>query len=128
MILRNFSGAGWIYSCDFSPAKPNLLCVGTHNHIVELWDVSGTTGGKLLNTFKGHRDAVMSVKFSNSGSKLISGGMDNELRFWDVASGKNIGRLQGHSNMVSSVAFMPSDEEVVSGSRDHTVKIWSVSD
>ena len=124
-VLRDYENAGWIYSCDFSPTDRGMLCVGTHQHVVELWNVAGAAGGQLLQTFKGHKDAVMSVNFSKAGTRIVSGGMDNDLRLWDVASGKNVGRFQGHANMVSSVKFMPNGEQVVSGSRDHTVKIWS---
>jgi WD40 repeat protein len=124
-VLRDQKNAGWIYSCDFSLKNRDLLCVGTHTHAVELWNVSGNTGGTLLKTLKGHKDAVMSVKFANNGSTIISGSMDNDLRLWEVETGQNLARLQGHTNMVSSVVFMPNNQQVVSGSRDHTVKVWA---
>ena len=123
-VCRSHKDAGWIYSIDFSPGDRNVLCVGTHKHTVEVWDISGNQGGKLLQVLTGHRDAVMSVGFSKNGSKIISGGMDNDMRLWETGTGNNLGCYQGHTNMVTSVAFMPDDKHFLSGSRDHIVRVW----
>ena len=122
-VLRG-STKGWIYSVNFSPTQRNILSVGTHQHNVEIWDVSGTTGGVLLNTLIGHRDAVMSVHFSPDGKRIVSGSMDTDLRIWETSTGTNLSCLKGHDNLVSSVSFMPDNERIASGSRDQMVRIW----
>jgi WD40 repeat protein len=66
--------------------------------------------------------------FSLDGKRLVSGGYDNVVRLWDVASGHQIGAaLTGHTNWVTSVAFSPDGKLVASGSADGTVRVWDVA-
>ena len=61
----------------------------------------------LVKTFTGHTRAVQSAAISPDGKYIVSGGDDDELRFWEVASGKQIKTFKGHTNQVWSIAFSP---------------------
>ena len=57
---------------------------------------------------------------------LASGGSDNLIRIWDLATAAEVGRLVGHEG---SVATLDCDQDVlVSGGYDATVRIWSIKD
>jgi WD40 repeat protein len=45
-------------------------------------------GVKLLRTLEGHENVVLSVAFDPEGRTLASGGSDNTVKLWEVASGK----------------------------------------
>jgi F-box and WD-40 domain protein MET30 len=57
---------------------------------------------------------------------LISGSLDNTIKFWDINTGKVLRTLFGHIEGVWAVA---SDRlRLVSGSHDRTIKVWAHED
>jgi hypothetical protein len=82
----------------------------------------------LVRTFTGHARAVQSAALSPDGSLAVSGGDDDDLRLWDVATGKTVRLLKGHTNQVWCVAFSPDGKYVLSGGDDNTVRLWDVAD
>ncbi|MFW9915558.1 MAG: serine hydrolase [Candidatus Thorarchaeota archaeon] len=87
--------------------------------------LNGTTG-KVLRSFIGHTDAVMSIAFSKDGSKLISGSWDKSIRLWNVSSGLELSIFANHTHKVTSAVFSRDESMIISGSLDETVKLWNV--
>jgi small GTP-binding protein len=81
-------------------------------------------GVKLLRTFKGHKDVVMSVSFDPTGETLATGSDDETVKLWDTASGMLLRTLAGHTSKVWCVAFDPTGRLLASASEDKTVKLW----
>ncbi|MCU1267893.1 MAG: hypothetical protein JWM21_4211 [Acidobacteria bacterium] len=75
----------------------------------------------------GHSSWVSSVMFSPDGKTLVSGGQDDRVVLWDVATGKEL-RAFSHNQIVESVCFSPDGKTVASGSADNTIKLWNFSD
>src|SRR5262249_9040848 len=59
----------------------------------------------LVRTFTGHARAVQSAALSPGGRLAVSGGDDDDLRLWDVATGKTLRLLKGHPDQVRTVRF-----------------------
>ena len=81
---------------------------------------------KKLTTNLGHAGNINSVSFSPNGAYLASGGEDQTIVLWHLASGKELRRLSGHEQEVKSVAFHSNGEQLVSGSRDGKILVWDV--
>ena len=66
------------------------------------------------------------MAFSPDGTILATGGYDNVLRLWDVATGRKRAELAGHTGWIESLAFSPDGRVIASGGLDG-VRLWDVA-
>jgi WD40 repeat protein len=66
-----------------SPDGTLLATAGKTDYSVRLWD---SATGELRDTFVGHANAVRAIAFSNDGKFLATGGDDQTVRLWKVAT------------------------------------------
>jgi len=109
---------------------------------------SGNAGKRpelILQT--GHTGSVNAVAFSPDNRWLASGGKDNVIKIWDLATGNILRTLYGHTANVNALVVSPDGKllasgsgdindkrdlgtftmgGVVGGAEDNTVRIWSV--
>lgn len=86
--------------------------------------------GDILATLQGHSDKVLTVKFSQNGQLLASGGGENDktVIIWNLGEKSSI-TLKGHSDWfggILSVDFGSNNKFLASGSKDKTIKIWDI--
>lgn len=74
----------------------------------------------------GHTGRILSVMLSPDGRYIASGGDDNLIKLWDVASGKEIRSLH-HKARVFDIDFSLDSKFIYSVCFDETVNIWEVS-
>lgn len=89
-----------------------------------LWE---TETGAVLQTFTGHRGAVISVGFSPDGISVLTGSDDYTARLWSSATGAELRSLTGHTGSVAAVAYSPDGKTILTGSSDATAKLWVAS-
>jgi WD40 repeat protein len=133
----NNTGMAWT-SVAFSPDGRQLATgeVGTVGRddkndpvlkvAVRIWDLCTLKGpeGGHVKAFEGHQDAITQVVFSPDGKQLVSSGVDQTVRLWDVSTGKEVVTFHEEAAALCA-AFSPDGQRVVSGSADHTVKLWT---
>jgi WD40 repeat protein len=71
-------------------------------------------------------DTVRAVAFSPDGLILATGGYDNVLRLWDVATGRKRVDLAGHTGWIESLAFSPDGRTIASEGLDGG-RLWDVA-
>lgn len=81
-----------------------------------------------MNTFRGHKDTVITSKYSNDGNSLVTGSLDKSIIIWDGDNAALKVRMEGHTGRVLSVSWSCDDLLLASGSSDKTVRIWRVAD
>ena len=63
------------------------------------------SGGEVEAELKGHTNLVMSVAFSQDGSRVVFGSRDETVWIWNVMMGEVEAELKGHTDWVMCVAF-----------------------
>jgi len=89
---------------------------------------SGTSGVKpelILQT--GHTRSANAVAFGPGNRWLVSGGKDNVIKIWDLATGNVLRTLHGHTSNVNALAVSPDGKLLASGSGDVNDKrdLWT---
>ncbi|KAI8087014.1 WD40-repeat-containing domain protein [Gilbertella persicaria] len=81
---------------------------------------------KLIHTWAGHDKGVSSIKFfPKTAHLLLSGGMDNDIKIWDVYHDKSLLRsYHGHDKAVRDIAFNNDGTKFLSVSYDRYIKLW----
>ena len=119
--LANFSK---VDDVALSPDGKTLTMASRGGH-VHVWDVPT---GKLLESLKGHSNAVLAVAFSPDGRTLASGGGDQTVRLWNVATRRELMQLDpgriGLGN-VATLAFSPDGKQLLTGGEHAGAALWS---
>jgi WD40 repeat protein/HEAT repeat protein len=74
----------------------------------------------------GQTHQVTALQFSPDGRWLVSGGSDNAVRLWEVASSKQVLEFAGHEGYVQGVAFGPGGRTAFSFARDAQAYLWEL--
>lgn len=128
-----------VHFIEFSP-KDEILAVGLRGQEIELWDFSNPGSPSRLGMMNGlHTGSVLSLRFNEEGSILVSSGcgefdenevcVSGEIHLWDVATQEYISPiLRGHMDAARSTDFSPDGNLLASGGDDGTILLWEVSD
>lgn len=66
-------------------------------------------------SYDGHTSSVTCIRYSASGSYLISSSLDKLVKIWDTKNGDCLATLRGHSRYVNCVAISKDCLLAVSG-------------
>ncbi|KCV72742.1 hypothetical protein H696_00321 [Fonticula alba] len=126
---------GPVYAVDVHMGA-GLVATGGEDHKIFLWSMYKLDETPLA-CWIAHTDSIVSLKFNETGSLLISGGMDGTVCVWDVTG--RCGKVVDTSSDVSTdepvviltgpseviwVKFSPDYETIMAGSEDGTVWLW----
>lgn len=81
---------------------------------------------KPLKEFEKTGHNVICLAFTQDCRFVATGGMDNQINLWDVATGTELISFKGHNDWIVSLAISPDGNYIVSGSKDKTARIWDV--
>jgi WD40 repeat protein len=69
---------------------------------------------------------INALVWNATGSVLVSGGSDGNLRWWDVQFEKCLALQQGHQGAVQSFRMSPNNQRLASCGDDNTIQIWNL--
>ena len=80
-----------------------------------------------MSTLTGHTDEVWALAFSPDGATLASGGLDDDIRLWDIKSHQCYQKFSGHSGWTLALTFSPDGAWLATGGSDHRIYLWNVA-
>lgn len=112
--------------------SPISICIGSYDGTVAALDLATEDDGLLALTARfaqpTHAGAVRSIALN--GARLLTGGVDETVRVYDVARRVEAGCLQQHSGTVSAASFFRSGNAsfALTGAHDAAVCVWRARD
>jgi WD40 repeat protein/mono/diheme cytochrome c family protein len=114
--------ADWVFGVQFAPDNTHLLTC-SRDKTAKVWDLAAK---ESVLTFPDHQNAVYAVAVKPDGKLGISGGEDNQLRFWNASGeGKQVRASGGHGKAIWKVLVHPNKPIIVTASSDGTVRTWN---
>ena len=114
-------GGKGLWSIALSPNGKSVAS-GDRDGKVRLWDIETK---KVVATWTGHADTVMSLCWSVDGERVVSGSNDGTIRVWDVESGDTVlGPIKTGHLFVSAVIYSPDTKKIATGGNKDALKIW----
>lgn len=111
-----------------------LVGTGSADKTVRVWDARAKKGQVFL--FKGHSDAVTTLRWGEGGRSLVTGSKDKTIRIWDTRAGRQRALCERHFDAINALRAIPEfikcstiDGEAgasfVSGGRDSSMNLWT---
>jgi U3 small nucleolar RNA-associated protein 12 len=123
-----------------SEVDTDVFAVGYADGSIRIWDARTSTA---IISFNGHKSAVTTLAFDQTGVRLASGSKDTDIVIWDLVSETGLFKLRGHKGQITGLHFlhpaaasqgdgedadMDSDQVyLLSTSKDALIKIWDVN-
>lgn len=111
-----------VNSTDVSRRGMETLVSGSDDCYIGFWDTRTKYAAAQLET----QFPVTAVAWSEDGSQVFSGGIDNDIRVWDVRKQEVVYTLLGHADTITSLRVSPDGQTLLSNSMDSTVRTWDV--
>lgn len=121
--VRKLKGhTGFVNSVRGTRRGQQMLVSGADDSAVKLWDARKRYA---VHTFdSGYQ--VTAVCYNDTAETVITGGLDNDLKVWDLRTNAVLYELKGHTNTVTGLALSPDGSTVLSNAMDNTLRCWDV--
>jgi WD40 repeat protein len=118
--FTNFSGE--VRSLALSPSGGVLAAGG--EHVVKLLNMET---GQEIDEISDPEADINCVAFSPANTNILAttGGADNAIKIWSLATKKAIARFSGHPIGIASIAFSPDGGLLASAGVDDTLKLFN---
>ncbi|KAJ7056651.1 WD40-repeat-containing domain protein [Mycena amicta] len=105
--------------------QADYLAVGSWDNSVRIYEIGpgGKSQGKAMYQ---HEGPVLSVCWSQDGTKILSGGADNAARLFDITTGQT-SQVAQHDAPIKAVRWVDAQGGILAtGSWDKTIKYWDL--
>lgn len=69
---------------------------------------------------------ITAVGFSDGADKIFTGGIDNDIKVWDLRKHEVAMKLQGHTETITSMQLSPDGSYLLTNSMDCTLRVWDM--
>jgi Prp8 binding protein len=121
--IRRHVGHEEIINClDISKRGQELLVSGSDDGYIGIWDSRQKDALDFIET----DFPVTAVALSEAGNEIFTGGIDNDIKVWDIRKKAVVYSLVGHNETITSLEISPDSQSLLSNSHDSTVRTWDI--
>ncbi|KAI9797211.1 MAG: hypothetical protein M1833_005620 [Piccolia ochrophora] len=121
--IRRHPGHEEVINClDVSRRGEELLVSGSDDGSIGIWDPRQKDAIDYIET----DFPITAVALSEAGNELYSGGIDNDIKVWDLRKKAVAYSMIGHADTVTSLEISPDSQTLLSNSADSTAKTWDI--
>ncbi|KAF2298356.1 hypothetical protein GH714_022971 [Hevea brasiliensis] len=101
---------------------PPLIVSGSDDGTAKLWDMRQRGA---IQTFP-DKYQITAVCFSDASDKIFTGGIDNDVKVWDLRKGEVTMKLEGHQDMITGMQLSPDGSYLLTNGMDCKLCIWDM--
>ncbi|KAI4208239.1 MAG: hypothetical protein LQ346_000119 [Caloplaca aetnensis] len=121
--IRRHEGHDEVINClDVSKRGEELLVSGSDDGYICIWDPRQKRSVEDIAT----DFPITSIALAEAGNELYSGGIDNDIKVWDMRKQSIVYTMAGHTDTVTSLQASPDTQALLSYSHDGTARTWDV--
>eukprot|EP00249_Psilotum_nudum_P009836 c22181_g1_i1 orf=149-1237(+) len=114
--------SSFVNCCCPSRRGPPLVVSGSDDGTAKLWDLRQRGAIQTLPD----KYQITAVGFSDAADKVYTGGIDNDIKVWDLRKTEVLLHLQGHVDTITGMELSPDGSYLLSNSMDCTLRIWDM--
>ncbi|EPT03787.1 hypothetical protein FOMPIDRAFT_1046817 [Fomitopsis schrenkii] len=96
------------------------IALSTAGPILRAWDL--VAGGRCIRAFSNHQKTVTALAFDTSASRLLSGGLDQMVKVYDVSTYKVVHTMR-YPAPILCLAVSPDETHIAAGMADGTLSV-----
>ena len=121
--IRRHVGHEEVINClDVSRRGVEMLVSGSDDGCIGLWDPRQKRAIDFIET----EFPITAIAVAEAGNELYSGGIDNDIKVWDMRKKAAAYSMGGHTDIVTSLQVSPDTQALLSNSHDGTVRTWDI--
>ncbi|OIW20950.1 hypothetical protein TanjilG_25945 [Lupinus angustifolius] len=102
------------------------LASASHDRSAIIWEIDGNGGLSVKHRLSGHQRPVSSVSWSPNDQELLTCGVEEGIRRWDVSTGKCLQIYERTGAGLVSCAWFPTGKYILSGISDKSICMWEL--
>ncbi|RYP35406.1 hypothetical protein DL767_003813 [Monosporascus sp. MG133] len=111
-----------INTVDTTKRGEELLISGSDDGTIGIWDPRTKNAVDYIET----EFPITAVAVAEAGNEIYSGGIDNDIKVWDLRKKAVVYSMLGHNDTVTSLRVSPDSQSLLSYSHDSTAKTWDI--
>ncbi|CAK8692859.1 unnamed protein product [Clavelina lepadiformis] len=111
-----------VNACSVSRRGDQIVASCSDDCTVKVWDVRYRGAAKTLQL----NYQVTSIAFDDSSQSVVTGGIDNDLKVWDLRNEKVSMELHGHTDTITGLALNKEGSHILSNAMDSTLRMWDI--
>ncbi|KXJ95055.1 WD40-repeat-containing domain protein [Microdochium bolleyi] len=111
-----------INALDTTKRGEELLISGSDDGTIGIWDPRTKNATDYIET----DFPITAVAVAEAGNEIYTGGIDNDIKVWDLRKKAVVYSMLGHSDTVTSLRVSPDSQSLLSYSHDSTAKTWDI--